>query len=102
MNLAHIHIILNHIPSLGAIACLVFLGAAMLTKNDVLKRYTLQFLVLIALAVLPTYITGVEANYMVRKQPNVNTAIVEVHQNAAIVTLVLMTITGTLAWFGLW
>jgi hypothetical protein len=27
---------------------------------------------------------------------------VEVHQNAAMLTLVAMTITGTLAWFGLW
>jgi uncharacterized membrane protein len=102
MNLAHIHIILNHVPSLGSIACLLLLVAAIYTKNDVLKKYTLLFLVLISLAVLPTYITGVEAHYMIRQQENVNPALVEVHQNAAIVTLGLMIVTGTLAWFGLW
>src|SRR5687767_14865489 len=102
MNLSHVHIVLNHIPSLGSIACLFFLAAAIYTKNDTLKKYTLEALVLIALAILPVYITGSEAQRMVRKQPAVLNSIIQVHQNAAMVTLVMMTITGTLAWFGLW
>jgi hypothetical protein len=102
MNLAHVHIILNHIPSLGSIACLCFLAAAIYTKNDTLKKYTLVALVLIALTVLPTYVTGTEALRIVRNQPAMSRPMVEIHQNAAMVTLLMMTITGTLAWFGLW
>lgn len=102
MNLAHIHIILNHVPSLGSIACLLFLAIAVYTKNDLLKKYTLVALVLIALSVLPTYITGSEAQLEVRNQPAASAAMVQVHQNAAMLTLVMMIITGTLAWFGLW
>jgi hypothetical protein len=102
MNLAHFHIVLNHIPSLGSMAALLLLAAAIYTKNDELKKFTFLFIVLIAMAVLPTYITGAEAQRDVRNRPAVSRPMIQVHQNAAMVTLVLMTITGTFAWFGLW
>ena len=102
MNLAHLHIVLNHIPSLGSVAGFLLLALAIYKKNDALKKGTLQALVLIALTVLPTYITGSEAQRSVRDLPDVSRAMIQVHQNAAMLTLVAMTITGTLAWFGLW
>jgi len=102
MNLAHIHIVLNHIPSLGSMAGLLLLAAAVYTKNDALKKFSFMVLVMIALAVLPTYITGAEAQRAVRSQPAVSRAMIQVHQNAAMVTIVMMTIAGTFAWFGLW
>lgn len=102
MNLAHVHIILNHIPSLGCIAALVLLAAAMYTRNEGLKKFSFIALVMLALTLLPTYITGVEAQLKVRNVPTISKAMIQVHQNAAMVTLVLMTITGTFAWFGLW
>jgi len=102
MNLAHLHIVLNHIPSLGSIAGLLLLAAAIYTKNDALKKFAFLFIVLIAMAVLPTYISGAEAQRDVRSLPAVSRSMIQVHQNAAMVTLVLMTVAGTFAWFGLW
>lgn len=102
MNLAHIHIVLNHIPSLGTIACLVLLATAMFTKDERLKKRTFVVLVMIALTLLPTYISGMEAMRIIRDQPAFSRALVEVHHNSAMITLLLMTATGTLAWFGLW
>jgi hypothetical protein len=102
MNLAHIHIVLNHIPSFGSIAALVLLAAAIYIKNDALKKFSFLALVVIALAVLPTYITGAESQRAVRNRPAVSRAMIQVHQNAAMVTIVLMTVAGTFAWFGLW
>jgi hypothetical protein len=58
MNLAHIHIVLNHIPSLGSVAGLLMLVWAIYTKNDALKKSSFGVLVLIALATLPTYMSG--------------------------------------------
>jgi hypothetical protein len=101
-NLAHIHIVLNHVPSLGSLAGLMLLAVALYAKNDKLKRFSFLVLVVVALAVLPTYLTGVEAQSMVRGRPAVMPGIIQVHQNAAMVTLVLMTFAGTFAWFGLW
>jgi len=102
MNLAHLHIVLNHIPSLGSFAGLLFLVAAMRIKNDALKKFSFQVLFFVAMSVLPTYISGVEAQRYVRKLPAVALPIIQVHENAAMLTLIGMTITGTLAWFALW
>ena len=102
LNLAHVHIVLNHIPSLGSIAGLLLLAAAIYTKNDALKKFSFVALVFIALAVLPTYITGAESQRAVRNRPAVSRGMIQVHQNAAMVTMVLMTVAGTFAWFGLW
>jgi hypothetical protein len=102
MNLAHVHIVLNHIPSLGSVAGLLMLAWAIYTKNDALKKSSFGVLVLIALATLPTYLSGNGARQLIAKQPAAPLGIVEVHQNAAMVTLIAMTIAGTFAWFGLW
>jgi hypothetical protein len=101
-NLAHIHIVLNHIPAFGSLGCLLLLAAAIYTKNDALKKFTFLALVIVAMAVLPTYLTGAEAQRTVRTRPAVSRPMIQVHQNAAMVTIVLMTISGTFAWFGLW
>ncbi len=102
MNLAHLHIVLNHIPSLGSVAGLVLLAAAIYTKNEGLKKFSLLALVLVAMSVLPTYISGAEAQRLVRPLPAVSRGMIQVHQNAAMLTIIAMTITGMLAWFGLW
>jgi uncharacterized membrane protein len=102
MNLAHVHIVLNHIPSLGCIAGLLLLAAAIRTKNEALKKFSFQVLVLIAMSMLPTYISGAEAQRFVRKLPDVVPGMIQVHENAAMLTLIGMIITGTFAWFGLW
>jgi len=102
MNLAHIHIVLNHIPSLGSALGLVLLVWALATRNDALKKSAFGVLVLIALATLPTYLSGNGARAVIAKQPGVPLGLIEVHQNFAMLTFVEMTIAGTFAWFGLW
>jgi hypothetical protein len=58
--------------------------------------------VAVAISVLPTYLTGTESPRLIRELPGVSRVMVQLHQNAAMITLLLMTITGTLAWFGAW
>jgi hypothetical protein len=100
--MAHVHIVLNHVPSLGSVVGLLMLAWAILTKNDALKKSSFGVLVLIALATLPTYLSGNGARQMIAKQPGVSLGIIAVHQNAAMLTFIAMIITGTFAWFGLW
>jgi hypothetical protein len=102
MNLAHIHIVLNHIPSLGSVLGLLMLVWAISTRNDALKKSAFGFLVLIAIATLPTYLSGNGARAVISKQPGVPLGLIEVHQNFAMLTFIVMTIAGTFAWFGLW
>jgi hypothetical protein len=102
MNLAHVHIILNHVPSLGSIAGLVLLIAGIYRKDEVIKQSAFFVLVLITMAVLPTYISGAEAQRIVAKSPSYSAGMVQLHQNAAMITLLTMTAAGMFAWFGLW
>jgi hypothetical protein len=102
MNLAHIHIVLNHVPSLGSVAGLLILAMGIYKKDEVIKQSACFVLVLITMAVLPTYITGAEAQRIVSKSPTYAPGIVQLHQNAAMITLLSMTASGMFAWFGLW
>jgi hypothetical protein len=102
MNLAHVHIVLNHVPSLGSIAGLLLLAAGIYKKDEAIKQFAYGVLVLITMAVLPTYITGAEAQRIVAKSPSYSAGMVQLHQNAAMITLLTMTAAGMFAWFGLW
>ncbi|HLH30461.1 MAG TPA: hypothetical protein VKY31_04620 [Terriglobia bacterium] len=102
MNLAHVHIILNHVPSLGSIAGLLLLAWGIYKKDEAVKQFAYGVLVLITMAVLPTYITGAEAQLIVNKSPTYAPGMVQLHQNAAMITLLCMTAAGMFAWFGLW
>src|SRR5262249_54980536 len=102
MNLAHVHIVLNHVPSLGSIAGLLLLAAGIYKKDEAIKHFAYGVLVLISMAVLPTYVTGAEAQRIVDKNPSYSAGMVQMHQNAAMITLLCMTAAGMFAWFGLW
>ena len=102
MNLAHIHIVLNHVPSLGSIAGLLLLAAGIYKKDEGIKQFAYAVLVLITMAVLPTYISGAESQRLVEKNPTFAPGVFQMHQNAAMITLLTMTAAGMFAWFGLW
>jgi len=102
MNLAHVHIVINHVPSLGTAVAVGMLILSLIKKNEGLKRVSYQVLVAMGLMALPTFMTGNAAQAILRNQSDVTKGLIAAHENAAIWSLVLITITGTFAWFGLW
>ena len=102
MNLAHVHIVINHIPSLGMVVAACLLIFSLQKKNDGLKKISFQLLVAMSLMALPTFMTGSAAEAMIRNQSDATKGLIQAHENAAIWTLALISITGTFAWFGLW
>jgi hypothetical protein len=102
MNLAHLHIVINHVPSLGTLVGVALFIAAVLRKDDHLKKIALGVLVIMALATFPTYMSGNAAQLTLRSRTDIPKTLIEEHQNSAMIALTLMMITGTLAWFGLW
>ena len=96
MNLAHIHIVLNHVPSLGSIAGLLLLAAGIYKKDEGIKQFAYAVLVLITMAVLPTYISGAESQRIVDKNPTFAPGVFQMLQNAAMITLLTMTAAGML------
>ena len=102
MNFAHLHIVLNHVPSIGMVVGVVLFIASLVKKIDQLKKFSLEVFVVMALVALPTYMSGNAAQQILRNRSEIPKGLIEAHQNSAMVTLIFLTITATFAWFGLW
>jgi uncharacterized membrane protein len=102
MNLAHLHLLLNHFPIIGTIIALGLFIASFIGKNDDLKRSSLIVFVAMALITLPTFFSGIGAQRTIRKDNAVAAAIVDRHEGAAILSLFFILVTGTLALIELW
>jgi len=72
MNLAHLHLVLNHLPVLGTGFGLALLIFGLWRRSDELKKTALGVLVLVALAAVPVYLTGEPAEELVQAVPGVS------------------------------
>jgi len=110
MNLAHIHLLLNHFPTVGMIIGLGLFLLGLAGKSEDLKRASLVVFLGIALLTLPTYMSGNAAQEMICKgdakapcqDPGVSRALIEKHEGAALLAFAFMQINGAFAWLGLW
>ena len=102
MNFAHLHLIMNHVPTIGSVAALglLFLGYA--RRNDHLKHVGLEVLFVIALLTLPVYVSGVAAHGELRNVKEVSDDAIRVHQDAAIIGFTLIEFAGFVGWVALW
>ncbi len=102
MNWTHVHLLLNHFPTVGMIVGLGLFVTAILAKSNDLKRASLAVFFFIALLSIPTFVTGTAAELALSKNPGVSVSRVQAHENAAFFALAVMELTGALSWFGLW
>jgi uncharacterized membrane protein len=102
MNLAHVHLLLNHFPTIGTMIGLGVLLLALLRKNYHLKVASLEVFFLIALVTIPAYLSGNAAQEELQRSTEVSQALIAAHQDAAVLSLIVMQITGFFAWLALW
>jgi uncharacterized membrane protein len=102
MNLAHVHLLLNHFPTIGFGIGLGLFLVGLIGKNDYLQRVSFVIFFLIALIAMPTYMSGNAAQEVLQDEPAVSQNLVRAHEDAALVAFILMEITGFVAWLGLW
>lgn len=101
MDAVHLHLLLNHIPVLGTIFSAPLFAYALLRKSDELKRLSLVILVFSALVAIPVYLTGEPAEEAVEKLSGVSGAMLELHEDGAKVSMILMVIAGAISLLGL-
>src|SRR4029077_8441021 len=101
-DLAHVHLLLNHFPTIGTILGLGLLLLSFIRKNDHLKKVSLEVLFLIALATMPVYVSGQAAAEALKGQSGVSAAAIVAHNDAALGSFIMMEITGFFAWLVLW
>jgi hypothetical protein len=102
MNLAHIHLLLNHLPIIGTLISLGLFLLALATNRDDLKQGGLILFTLIALLAIPTYMTGSGAREMLLESPEIDMGLIERHEGAALLAFIFMEITGLVSVMALW
>ena len=86
-------------------AFLIGLGlfiAAWYLKSDYMKRMSLGVFLIISLISIPVYMTGKAAQAAIKDQPGVSAVLTETHQDAALLAIAFMELTGVLSWLALW
>ena len=102
MNLAHAHLLLNHVPTVGFAIGVSLLVIAVVYRDDRLQKLSLGLMFLIAVATVPVYLTGVAAGELIQDRPEVSMPLIRGHEDAALSAFVVMQITGGAAWLALW
>jgi hypothetical protein len=102
MNLAHTHLLLNHLPILGTLITLGLFLVALVGKRDDLTEISLALFSFVALAAIPAYMSGSGAADTIKDSAEVSMPLIEAHQGAALIAFVFMEITGAVALVGLW
>jgi len=111
VDLAHVHLLLNHFPAIGGLIAFGLLLLGTVGNSDDLKRASLAVWLGISLLTIATYVSGNGAEEAVCKaaaaedpcpERDVSKALIQEHESAALVAFAFMEITGALAWLGLW
>lgn len=97
MNWPHIHLMLNHVPVLGAVFGLALLAYGMWRRNESLQRAALWTFVIAALVAIPVYLTGEPAEDAVEHLAGTAESAIEAHEEAALLSLIAMELLGALA-----
>ena len=97
MNAAHLHLLLNHLPVVGTIGCILLLAWAGVRRSPELAKVSLGMLVLVAVAGAAAYLTGEPAEESVEHAAGVSEGLIERHEEAAMVALVLLSAVGALS-----
>jgi uncharacterized membrane protein len=102
MNATHLHLLLNHFPTVGFVIGIGIFLVALIWKSDELKRTSLAFFFLSAALTIATYVSGNDAHEAIKEQPGVSEALVNAHETAALLAFAFMQATGFFSWIALW
>jgi hypothetical protein len=99
---AHLHLLLNHIPTVAfGVAAALFLAGLVKKSEDLTQAGFVAFF-LNALLAIPAYVSGNAAEFVLRDQPGMAASVITAHQNAAMLGFVFMQVTGLVGWVALW
>lgn len=101
MNLAHLHLMLNHFPILGALFGMGLLAYGIFAKNKSIQNAAYVLFVIIALISIPAFLTGEGAEEAVEHLSGVSENLIHEHEEWAEKAIWLMGFLGVLSLFSL-
>jgi uncharacterized membrane protein len=97
MDLAHLHLMLNHIPVIGVGFGFAVLLVGTIARSRGITGVGLGLLIFSALIAIPVYLTGGSAEEIVERLPGVSGSMTDQHQSAAALSLALVIASGAFA-----
>ena len=97
MNIVHLHLLLNHVPIIGAVIGVLILAVALLRRNSDIVKLALGLFALIGAASIVVFLTGEPAEELVERLPDFSETITERHEEAALVATIAMGAVGAVA-----
>src|SRR5437762_233448 len=102
MYSAHFHLLLNHWPIIGTFIGLCLFVVSLIANQDDLKQTSLAVFSFLSLLSIPAYMSGNAAEQVIKDFPGVSAEMIQSHQGAALLSLIVMEIAGGFALAGLW
>lgn len=102
MNMAHLHLILNHFPLIFSVAALVLWLAAKIFKSDGYRKSALLLCVLTGVLAGPAYLTGGEAEEQVENLPGYSQSQIHEHEEAGEKALISSIVLSLVAAGAIW
>ena len=90
MDMIHLHLLLNHVPVVGAIGVILLLGLALLRNSGELGKVALGFLALLGAVAVVVFLTGEPAEELAESLPGISETIMEAHEEVALVATAAM------------
>ncbi|PEN14624.1 hypothetical protein CRI94_06275 [Longibacter salinarum] len=97
MTSAHLHLIINHIPVLGMLFGAAILAYGLWRSQDAIIRVALGLFVVSGVGAVGAYVSGEGAEEIVEDLPGISHAVIETHEEVALIAFLLTGLLGTLA-----
>jgi asparagine N-glycosylation enzyme membrane subunit Stt3 len=94
MDGLQLHLLTNHLPIIGTLAALLVVVVGMIRKNDGAITTGLIVYVVMALAVVPAYLSGEEAEERVEHLKGIDHDVIHEHEEMAEVSLWITALSG--------
>jgi len=101
---SHVHMILNHFPTVGFAFALGFYVIGLVSNDVVTQRTSLVVFVLCAVLGVPTYVTGAASMWALTAPGvgGISKPVIDAHRDMALLMLFGLAFTGVAAWIELW
>ncbi len=81
MNGAQMHLMLNHLPVMGALFAMLLLGWSLIRRSAEVQKLALAVALLAGLSSAPAYLTGEPAEHVIENLPGIDKAYIEEHES---------------------
>jgi uncharacterized membrane protein len=102
MNLSHLHLLINHLPIIGSMLGGLVLAFAIWEKSNRTKVAAYGVLIISSIGAVIAYLTGEPAEELVENIPGVLKSAIEQHEDAAMVSLIVLIMLGISSVIGIY